>query len=817
MKKNELTNKKIISALLIGISALAAMPTVNAYANEGEGEEPQEPAAVSENTEETSESSTQEAEEQAEDTSEAIESAQEEVSEVTDDILDNDNKVEVETVGSIASEGVETTVEKAEELSADANLENAEICIDNVKKDLQNADAANKVADEAAVEVLSDVAEAQNISDNIEQSVNEAAEKTQELQDKFNNAGNLEEAKKTADELEKVVNDTKADISAKVEYYNLVKDKYDEAVKVLEQAEKDIDKAYGEAGADTREALANLADAKEKVEQLESALEEAEGELVVEQQLMSNLSKAFENVDNALNWDNQGKLLGAYVANYYLPLVEGVENISSIKVGTRVRGFDKQDYNYYPVTYIDNNGNQVTRYFNYDRVDKQKNDNPYATLGSSKDIAAFEKSAEEIGADTYLKKLYAAELKGELSSGSTLQNNTKNGEYKVYAYVENGETKYIARAQLEGRKADTREIKTIDGVTYVDGNEIHEVIQNRNAMLKENNIIVNTKVEKDAILAYIENTKVNVEKFNAYSEELGEAKDAVDKARDEAISLSEAIDNLSRNRTNKILSAAEVLGVEDVATYLGIEVTEDDAEKLNNMSLNQAIKYLDKLLEETNEKIKAGEERVGDLENKLDEVKSALKELQAKAQNTAESTGNVGNTSDDDDSDSGASGAGSGSDNNILNVTQPASNAFNVAAVVPGGNDNTDDAGDAAGEAVSDGANNTRTPGRDGAVLGALRGLNRGGDGAGTDDLGNGTDTTNPSDADFTDDTDDADVYIIDDMQIPLADAPADAEKLIPESLNWWWLLIFAVFGKAGEKMYKRHKERIAIKVKKNN
>ena len=846
MKKNELKNKKIISALMIGISAsMALMPSMNVYANEDEGGEPEEPAVANEQVEETQESSTQEAEERAEDTAEAIDEAQDEVNEVVDEILESDNKVETEDVGAIAEESVEDVVEQAEQLGADLNLENAEISIENVKVDLERADESNKIADEAAVEAVSDVIEADKISKNIEETVNEATEKAEELQEKFDEAGTVEEAKEIAGDIEKLVDDTKADVSAKVEYYNRLKDKYDDAVKALEQAEKDIDDAIDDAGADTRAALANLADAKAAVERLGEALEEAEEELAVEKNLMDNLSKAFSDVQSNGSWDNQGKLLLAYVANYYLPQVEGIKDVSSIKMGSRVRGFDRQDYNYYSVTYTDNDGNTVTRYFNYDRVDKKpKAGDPYANLGSSKEIAAFEKSAEEIGADNYLKKIYATALNNELKNYDTLKNNTKAGEYRVFAYTEDGETKYIAKAQLDGTMADDRTITEVDGVTYVDGNAIHEVVQNSNSLFKDNNIIVNTKVEKESIQNFIDSTKENIEKFENYNIELDEARDAVINARNEAISLGEAIENLSNSRTNKVLRAAEVLGVEDIATYLGIEVSDEEGDKLNKMSLNQAIKYLDKLLDDANDRIKAGEEKIEDLENKLEEVKTELSNLEMQAQSEAEAAGTVDESAgevevesiqlqtaqvlgaqvqtilaqaaqeQDAETENESAGGSTASAASASDVIQQPEAVLNTVSAVLDGNDNidADDAGgDDAGEVVAGGGNNARRPVEEGAVLGALRARNSGGDGSGSGAGGNsGAGTTDGAAID--DLGEESDVYIIDDMQIPTADKADAADDFMNDSISWWWLIIIAILGKTGERMYKRHKEKVRVK-----
>ncbi|MBP3198053.1 MAG: hypothetical protein J6N21_13745 [Butyrivibrio sp.] len=68
------------------------------------------------------------------------------------------------------------------------------------------------------------------------------------------------------------------------------------------------------------------------------------------------------------------------VENYIIPQIEG-KNVTNFKC-EKVYGFDRQNYNYFVVTY-EEDGVPVTRYFNYDRVDKVANADRYNSLRSS--------------------------------------------------------------------------------------------------------------------------------------------------------------------------------------------------------------------------------------------------------------------------------------------------------------------------------------------------------------------------------------------------------------------------------------------------
>lgn len=54
------------------------------------------------------------------------------------------------------------------------------------------------------------------------------------------------------------------------------------------------------------------------------------------------------------------------------------------------------------------------------------------------------------------------------------------------------------------------------------------------------------------------------------------------------------------------------------------------------------------------------------------------------------------------------------------------------------------------------------------------------------------------------------DIVTIEDEETPLAATPFEEEK---NNMNWWWLLVVAILGTTGYEMYKKHKEKKAIKL----
>ncbi len=99
---------------------------------------------------------------------------------------------------------------------------------------------------------------------------------------------------------------------------------------------------------------------------------------------------------------------------YYIPqVVEAGNTVSNISVTKEVKNLDKQEFDYFEVTYTvtDANGKKETKkkYFNWDGIEKQfDEDNPYINVNSDCDsgIVVFEKDLDEIEANNALATGY---------------------------------------------------------------------------------------------------------------------------------------------------------------------------------------------------------------------------------------------------------------------------------------------------------------------------------------------------------------------------------------------------------------------------
>lgn len=597
MKKNNLTNQKLISAMLVGISAMMSISSpITAYAQDDENNIPDitpETAETSENenTESSSEESvTTEAQELATETQDAIEEA---------------------------SETLET-IENVEEASIES-LDTAAEKIDEVETDLLEADQADVAADEAAVEMVENVDEAVKVAESAQESAQEAKEQVEDLVEDITTAESVEDAQKSYDELVKVIDDTSFDINAKKEYFNELNDKYEDAKERLVQAEADYEAALNDASYNATAAREELEKAQAEVDTLGTIVEETKEKMEAQVEPAKEIKDSADKV--VVDWGPQRNFMYTIIREYYIPqLVDS--GATDIKVEKYVKGYDTQDYNYNIITYKDSNGKKQTLYFNYDRADKYiKENNRYDNnaLGKSTDIVIFEKTQEEIDANDYLKKYFAAHPTNE-----NIRNMANSGKLDVFAYVEDGKTQFMVRKELEDALENGSITIDQEGKLYMGDAEVHEVVQNQNSKVHGGTNVVDTSDQ--AFIDFYTKAQERVDTYSNYEVAVENAGNAVDEAVEKAEQLEDAIDTLKDNRTNRIVKATEVLGVDDIAAYLNIEVTPEEANLLNNMTLNQAIRYLDRKLSEAKDKVA---EAQADLDIILEQKEAGKAEYEA--------------------------------------------------------------------------------------------------------------------------------------------------------------------------------------------
>jgi DNA repair exonuclease SbcCD ATPase subunit len=803
MRKNNLKNNQVTSAICMAIAATLFITTpVTAFA-------------------ETDENITTEAtvldvaQEQAVETEKAIDK----IAEAVDVISNEETGASKEDGGEVAQPAVEEVVDKAAEIQTDVS--EAKEQVQEAAKELDKAEVAVAAEDEAAKEVVNTVEKIEETVETTQKAVEEAkttvdaaVEKINEAVASENKEAAQEEAQKAYEEINNKVEETAKKVEEQQKNLEKLTDDYNDAKEALIKAENEYKAAVNNASGDVEEAKEKLNAAKEDAAALKVAVEEAQKKLDKESQAATDFTKDLENnyAEN-VDWNKQAEVLKAYVMDYYIPQVVGTSDVNSIKFVQKVKGFDRQDYTYYEFSYKDTEGNTVTKYFNLDRVDKRYVEgDPYAKVGSSKDIVVFEKSAEEAGADTYLRELYKNEpwYKNGVINGSGqdfdyVKRQTREGKFRVFAYEEDGVTKYVTKAQIDKDLQDDRTI-TVDtnGVVTVDGILAHEVIQNKNNMIHDKNVIINTQESDEAMEKFIAEAKGYVDQYKEYTAAVNDAQEATEKAQDEAKKLSDAIDEL-KDRDNSVVTAAKALGVTDVAAFFKLEIPAEEAESLNKMTLKDAISYLDKLLEEAKDKMdkaaydleqliiqkdvakqaieELAKNTIIDAEEILENIEEQVKEKKNKSQQSA-GTETVAAESADTEND--AEAAAEDADNNVIFVNAQAA----IQSVAAADEFDSLDAEENAEtqEAYAEEAEDI-TPDVLGAVLE---------DGKAVQATDAQTVVENKAEEDQ------GEVVVIEDQDTALADTVPEEKT---EDLYRWWILLLVLLGIGIEELYRRNKE----------
>ncbi len=902
MKKNDLTNRRLVSALTVGISAMMALATpITAYAN-GEATAPVDdnpsPATES-NASSQAESApavTEPAEAQAEVVQEAVaaepvqtentdasqeqlQSAAVEAKTAANEILASDTGAKAGEAGAVADAQINDVITAANAIVNDADgdpaaltsLHNAADKAGEVKQTLDEAGEADKQANVHEAEMIS---EAKNVSDNVTEATKKAddmVKDTEETQKKadaliesINKAESVEDANKAYEDLEKLVDDTKFNLDALQTFYdgllksyNEAKGKLLEAEQNMQNAETEFSEKLGSADQTTQEAQQDIADAKEKVDKLADALDKVEDKLS-DAADVEGLKKA-----SGKNW--VGKIAGdigrrrgvmkSVVENYYMAqklkvdLVrgEGYETTwQFVKEGydndEGLYSIDKQEYNYAKFTYYykDDDGKivQGTKYFNWDSIEKKYNGNwqtnANATTGDV--IVVYEKTQDEYEANKLLNEKY----KDIITSSGTLRNMVNKGQMDVYVYEgADGKKEYIAIDDVNKMIADGTIVKDADGNMEVEGTgaKLKLVVQNQNNLFhnadclvvgsndrlkyyaydeqssvsgllqemlgdKLDTIIAENKAFNDFITGGQTTAKNNAAKLSGkyadFDTATYKAKQAVVTAQQEADKLSDAIDELKSQKKRSTL-AVDVLGVDDVASHFGIEVSEEEAAKLNDMTVRQVLDELDKLLEKSNKKVETAQSNLTKLQNDFGQAKTdldtALRRLNPVRPVTVQVSGDVAGEAAQRTADNAAAAA-------VAVATAAPAPAATVAAL----------SGDAQQEAAP--VVDQRRAARQ-ASANALTAGGEEAEGGTTETIEDGgvalAETVETETGELKEEINEAAVSIEDEDTAKglLEDAPVQEENM-----SFWWLLLIALLGEAGREMYVKHKKKQEEKAK---
>ena len=883
-----LKNKKIVSAVLVGISAMMALSTpMTAYANDNENPAPEggnteAQAPTAEVTESHMADSVQEV---AETASSSVDSAETAVDAVAEQIIEEvavtpptpETPAAPETpvapeaqaapVDSVVDSAEKDLVDAANVAKDDTSYDDAEKAIENADKKLADAEAQDVIAQNEATNVKNELTEAADsvkaaefIADLAAGTAEDAQKKADELVQKIENAENADALSGYETELAQLITDSNADLATKRQVYDKLKSSYADALEALEAAQANLDKAEDNLDA----ALDGTDEAKGAIQYAQ----EAQVELEAAQANVKKLSDALDAVQEAVqdrsdnanaikasmdtigpntnpNWDTQRDVMKNAVIGYVMPELNGVKLTNEIDITAgeklvnpgdyywqRVPGFDHQDYNYCILAYKDEAGNDVQKYYNFDRMNKKIGASRYDETGTSYGLFMFEKSAEEVGASEFLNKQFGKK------NDTQLREMEKNGDLDVFAYEKDGKTEYLTRAQHTAGIADGT-IKEKDGTMMIEGLPIHQVIQNKNNLYHDANVFMVASTADANKYLYTDNTRSTIIKnalknsqaddaaiakkidkifednaaFNAfysdtnmaaiaadkdaydnnYDISLAKAEQAVNTAKQETKNLETAINTLKDGRTSrKTTSVAKILGDSQLVADLGLQ----------NMSIAQAIAHLNQKLQ--------------DAENKVDAAEAVMKQIKDAADNANRPTFVTPTVVTPDAPSTPSAPAQTETPADAAPAVAVATTAP-VAAAIPAAAEAVTPAPAAvapAAQATPAAQAQVNAPAADAGVT------NIADEATPTADAPAGNIEGSIQKRNIS-----GDIVNIADESVALADkAPegqlkADADYSTLNSVddmtkkpNLWWLLIILILGEAGREMYKKHQEKMKEK-----
>ena len=917
MKDKTLTNKKVISALMIGISAMMTLQSpVTAYASgdveplpDGNGGTPDTTSQTPQEVDKY-EPVTDEAQEQAEvaqkaiseTTEDVVEGATQEAKEAALLILSGDEQEQIPAAdateeGTKAGDEIDHLIEAAQAVvqdvpqedgsrvpSAISDFEEASLKIEEVKEDLTLAEQANKDVESSFAEVKE---ESKEIVDSAKMMLDmaegmEAAvsvdEKTSELVNSIQDAASKEDAEAAYKNLEKLVDEMKDDLATKKAVYDKMVEDYDNAVKKLEQAQLALDDAeqrfegkVSDAVQGTILAQASVEEAQRKVDNLADALDKVEDKLSDEA-----AANELATIRGSKEWsgafgsvDKNRIVMKEVVVNYYMPKVLGIdviaEEVNYTTDFVAVKGAEGQEYNYHKFTYKyrDENGDIQTgvKYFNWDSLTKINLSR--LNVNGNDGIVIFEKSEDEVAADTLVKTYYAGQkiLKDAYKKDAYFR-----GDFDVFMYTDdNGEKKYLIRDQINNPQDGEQIVFAEDGETpiSVDGYELTKVIQNKNNLLHDANCLIiaseknlvkyttqktdvrdlvirnngQERLTEETVNKIIEdgralnsfivqnsvatnpNTSELMSKYAQYKEATLEAKAAAKNATEEVNKLADAIDSIEKQSKNKkSRMAVDVLGVSDIATALGLKVTDQEAERINGLTMGALVTELNELKQKADEKAAAAQAKATELQAKFDNAAGVLEKTIARLTPPEAVGGSI-----EDGGDNGAvvteltGGMVTGSAGVRAFASSGAMQAVANAAIQSGVAFENDASGGTSGVALE----NNVAGGTNGVALenaGAA-----GGSSTIEDEMVALSDevmtVSYDEDSRPTIEASQSVVKASEEKVVTIEEEntalSATAESgTIPEKKSWWWILIIAVLGTTGEMMYKRHLKKKEEKLK---
>ncbi len=887
MKRN-VKNDKVLRAITIGLATMIAatsMPT-NVWAD-GEGD-PQEPTIAD------AEKAAEDAE-KAVDTPDSVEDAADSVSEAIDIVTDTNNdsqpveaaskedggavaqeavgafvdaidKVEVkdpvtDEVISITKEDVQKDLEKLPDgfdvtkveapgeektdLSVSADLEIVEAELKKAGQAEQQADSSPEKIFDYVQDVDNKDTDAIRIVEGATKSVADATSASSPIIARIENASTADEVNAAFAELDKLTNDTQADINTRRAAFNVLKGKYAEAKTELTDAEAEYDRAIGHAGAHVGYADKKLGDVKAYVDALAKACGEAKDKIGDEGTAAETINKELKDVENIKTVNNgsysqQREAAIEVIRGYVIPqLIKGATNIT---YAGRTGGFDTQNGNSYGFTYTKDE-KLYTIYFNYDREDREVSasdqwnisdeqrkidKNGGRGLGIAKNIIIFEKPEEEFRADEYLRKYYGTTANNLEKNNPALSDEEKkvyaNSGYKdvvnsdaldVFKYVDsNGNTQYICRDELNkyisgdikktftytynNKKGKWEWVNNKDKALpitydqdgdgniikwYVDGKECIQVVQSTSQTVRDGMRTINVAEDED-LRKFLSEAGDLAKKYEEYNKSITKAQDKVDTAKKATEDLKDKIGALSAKGNSKKYDRRNSLQ-SLIDEYQIMEyLSEDDINDI--LALDQAGQIIDMPLDP----VKVLDKVLEKLEKQLQQAEL---DLQALVQKRDEIKDQLDNGEDADNDDDGSDDDDTAGDAGFAGPSgYVASSGFGATPIILPST-----------TAIFGG---TGTAGGEGSGVLGVRAGNP------ADQISSSLDSkivnkpvakkmiANKTIANKTNKKGTK----IEDPIVPLAESPFEDST----RLNWGWLLIIFLLGATGKKLYEEYKKK---------
>ena len=365
---------------------------------------------------------------------------------------------------------------------------------------------------------------------------------------------------------------------------------------------------------------------------------------------------------------------------------------------------------------------------------------------------------------------------------TTIKTNDKYESYTDFEVTDgaDGYSKYqVSVEYLKGLAASSEE-KKISKAEYSQALIALNVIEDEYKYM-------NFNIDEDEDLKYLlNNTKNLLEKYARYSEEVDKVVADIDKTEKDLGTLATKIDDLDKAHENKLAVVAlkDVLNKDQkLADYFGITdlISDEQAEKLEKMTVTELMEFLDELKDITEKKIAKSKEQLQDLQDKLDEAGDELTKTIDRL--TPPSSG------DDDDTTTGGGGddttTGGGDDTTTFipvavtpatNVVAPAADNAQAPAVL-GARTTRRSSAKAAADTDTVATDNSNGNNDNAAVAGAQK------------------EETKTPEAPKTETT-------IEETETALAATPELEEK----GFAWWLLLILAAIAGVSVEEYARRK-----------